>query len=31
MSIPTTYEIDHKCGHSDTKDLSEVQIGRAHV
>lgn len=27
MSIPTSYEIEHKCGHSDTKDLSEVPAG----
>lgn len=28
MSIPTTYEIDYKCGHTATRDLSDVAAGQ---
>lgn len=28
MSIPTTFEIDYKCGHSGTRDLSDVPAGQ---
>lgn len=27
MSIPTTYDIEHKCGHEETRDLSDVPAG----
>lgn len=28
MSIPTTYDIEHKCGHEETRDLSDVPAGQ---
>lgn len=28
MSIPTIYSIDHKCGHSEDRDLSDVAAGQ---
>lgn len=28
MTIPTTYEIEYKCGHTGTRDLSDVAAGQ---
>lgn len=28
MSIPTTYDITHSCGHSESRDLSDVPAGQ---
>lgn len=28
MTIPTTYEVEHKCGHIESRDLSDVPAGQ---